>query len=213
MNVNFPLAQPRFAVILAFTIGSSLLAADDPPDAAAKSTKKVNLGQVAKHGDTALAEGYTVIGEGAPGIGFGLSQKGREKVQISYFVIFKNDYTSTESKTGFTHAVQGRRGLFQATYTTQVNDATLTIMHQIGGGKGELLSVCGETFQPAKGRVFLVDLTAKRPAVQQLKLALPAQAAKQDRKESDVETIAEDVLAEIVKKDETVRKFVAPAAP
>jgi len=39
------------------------------------------------------------------------------------------------------------------------------------------------------------------------------QAPAQERKDSDVETIAETVLAELVKNEDAVRKFVAPQTP
>ena len=73
---------------------------------------------------------------------------------MSYFVVFKNDYTSQGSKTRFSQSAQGQKGLFQATYTTQIDAATLTIVHQIGGGK-DVLNVCGKEFQAAKGAYSL----------------------------------------------------------
>ena len=75
------------AILVVLTTVWSLHAADDASGPAEKSTKSVNLGQIAKHGDLSLAEGYTVIGEGAPGIGVRRRPKPatRRRVKIGHW--------------------------------------------------------------------------------------------------------------------------------
>ncbi len=141
-------------------------------------------------------------------------QKPAVKTQVSYCLILKHDYKGKDLTTKSSYATQIRNGTLWTESTTKVNAKTLTVAHQYAkSGGSEFLAIGGKEFAVGKGRVFLVDLTKETPSIEQKKVTLPPQPPVKEFKESDIEAIAESVLTELAKTDESVRAFLEPASP
>lgn len=214
-------AVERFAVITFVLLLSHgtvhCAAASDKEESTAPKTgsdRIVNVGAPLKQGNTTHLGGNVVFSRENPGVAFGLSQRQKDKARFSYFVILKGDYSPETWTTSFAYQTETRNGRLRTDYTTTVNSSTFVITHQCPSDRvPEVITICGKNFQPSKGRVFLVDLTADPPAIEQKQIALPQQDPAQERKKADITSIAEKVLAELAKKDTRVRDFVEQSRP
>src|SRR5262249_42467622 len=153
-----------------------------------------------------------VLTEGKPALVFGTARKGRPQHELSYFAIVKNRYKGS-AKVDVSDSTAADDSSADSKQLLAVDGNKLTVVYKMGYRGGRLLReptvVTGKALDPRKGRVLLVDLTARPPTWVQRNLPLPATVKEAKEKEVAAE-VARSVL-EGLKKDKAVQDFVRAA--
>jgi hypothetical protein len=198
----------RWAVLAILAAGAALAAArqDEEPEGVVNGTSGL------ARGNWEVTAGGLVLVEGKPTLVFGTVRKGRPQHELSYFAIVRSRFKASAKvdifEKTFADDTSGEsRQLFA------VDGAKLTVTYKIGHNAGRVLResivVNGKSLDPRKGRVLLVDLTARPPTWTQRNLPLPA-TVPEAREKKVAAALARKVLDEL-KKDRGVRAFVEAA--
>jgi hypothetical protein len=162
-----------------------------------------------------IHSGGLVVREGSAGVVFGTVRAGKGKRHLSYFVVLKHRLRSEgKSDSGEEATAENSEGESKQSLT--IDNQTLRVEYKVKLDAArkvsrETLTVNGKSVDPAKGRVFLVDLTVSPPKWKQHKLTLPAEVGEATTKKA-AEDLARKVLADLVKEDREVKAFVEAAA-
>lgn len=107
--------------------------------------------------------------------------------------------------------------LFRAIHGAYLDDETLTIEHAYTAEKNPLeaeqLTIQEQKFDPANGRLFLVDLSTDEPRIVQQKIELPAGIALEPLDDEHILELADNTLDELAKKNKDVEAFVSGKKP
>ncbi len=187
------------------------------PVAKPSGTKQIQLGAAGKVGEVAITGGSLVFAKKTAAVGFGTLERPGQKPQFSYFAIIKSSFGVAGASTRFSNRSSTRNNRFTGTYFAQMNASALEIVHTVeAAGKAavrsETLQIGGQSFQPAAGRVFLVDLTAQPPRIVQKNAPLPAELERMAGTQGNVEALANKTLANLVAADADIKEFVEDAA-
>jgi hypothetical protein len=162
-----------------------------------------------------LHSGGLVVREASAGSAFGTLRVGKGKRQLSYFMVLKHRLGS-EGKTGTKEMVMLEGGEGESKQTVTIDGKTLQVDYKINLDPAtkklsrEMLTINDKSIDIAKGRVFLVDLTASPPTWQQLGLTLPAEVAETSSKKS-AEALVKKVLASLAKQEKKAKTFIDAA--
>jgi hypothetical protein len=163
-----------------------------------------------------LHSGGLVVREGSAGAAFGTMRAGKGKRQLSYFVVFKHRLGG-EGKSDFTEEATAEDAGGDSKHSLTIDGKTLqmayTVKLDVDSKKvsRETLTVNRKSVDLARGRVFLVDLTASPPKWEQRKLNLPAEVGEATSKKA-AEELVKKVLASLIKEDRKLKAFVEAAA-
>ncbi len=162
-----------------------------------------------------LYAGGVVARQGAAGSAFGTVRAGKGKRQFSYFVVFKHRL-SAERDIKSEEEVMLDDAEGESKQTVRCDGKTLQMDCKIKLDPGtkkvsrETLTINGKSVDVAKGRVFLVDLTATPPTWEQRGLTLPVEVVEATSKKA-AEGLVKKVLASLAKQDRTTRVFIDAA--
>jgi hypothetical protein len=162
-----------------------------------------------------IHSGGLVVREGSAGVIFGTVRAGKGKRHLSYFVVFKHRLRS-EGKSDSSEEATAENSDGESKQSLTIDNQTLHVEYKVKLDadrkvRRETLTINGKSADPAKGRVFTVDLTVSPPKWEQHKLPLPAEVGEATSKKA-AEDLARKVLATLAKEDRTVKAFVAAAA-
>jgi hypothetical protein len=194
-------------VLAILAAGAAVAAAqDDEPEGVVRGTAG------AVRGDWEVTAGGLVLVEGKPAVLFGTVRKGRPQHELSYFAIVRSRFKAS-AKIDIFEKASADETSGESKQVLAVDAAKLTLTYKIGHSAGrvvrESIVVNGKSLDPRKGRVLLVDLTARPPTWTQRNLPLPA-TVPDAREEKVAAALARKVLDEL-KKDKGVRAFVEAA--
>lgn len=199
----------RWAVLAILAAAAALAAArqEDEPEAVVVGTSG------AVRGNWEVTAGGLVLVEGKPALVFGTVRKGRPQHELSYFAVVRNGYKAS-SKVDIADSTFAEDTSGGSKQVFAVDGAKLTIAYTVGYNAAgrvlrEAIVVNGKSLDPRKGRVLLVDLTARPPTWTQRNLPLPA-TVPEAREKKVAAALARKVLDEL-KKDKGVRAFVEAA--
>jgi hypothetical protein len=175
--------------------------------------RKVGIGGGGQCGDVSVAGGCTVVPQDAPGVAFGVMQAPKKKPTFTYFIVFKSNFGTKGTTTRFSNRANTVNGAFRGEFSALVNAASLSVvqtMNPAGAGKikNETLSICGQKYDPAKGRVFIVDLTSTPPTVEQQKTALPKDLEPMQKDENAILLIGNKTLTDLAAANDEIQKLV-----
>jgi hypothetical protein len=161
------------------------------------------------------AGGVVVRGK-APGVAFGTVKAGGNKRQLSYLVIFRHNVGGA-GKSEFTEEAMAEESRGESAQAVTIDGQALKVEYAVTLDARkridkETLTVNKKPVDTAKGRVFLVDLTANPPKWEQVQAKLPAEVADASGKKA-AEALAREVVAALVKEDKKVKAFVEKAGP
>lgn len=181
------------------------------PRPVAAATRKVHKGATSQLADKMLAGGLLVLGERRPALGFGVVQTGETTMEFTYFAVVRLPAESF-SRTSFVTRSKTANDQTRAFYGAFLDDESLTIEHAYAAEKAALedeqLTILDEKFDPAKGRLFFIDLGGATPQVSQAKIDLPAGLALTPMDDEHILELADKTLADLVKTSKEVRAFV-----
>jgi hypothetical protein len=162
-----------------------------------------------------LHSGGLVVREGLAGSAFGTVRVGKGKRQLSYFAVLKHRLGG-EGNTATKEAVMLEGGEGESKQTVTIDGKTLQVDYKVNLDPAtkklsrEMLTINDKSVDVAKGRVFLVDLTASPPTWQQLGVSLPADVAETSSKKS-AEALVKKVLASLAKQEKKAKTFIDAA--
>ena len=130
-------------------------------------TRKVYRGASTQLGDNLLVGGVLVLGDRTPALGLGVVQTGEATMKLTYFAILRLPAGSV-SRTSFLARSKTVGEQTRAVYGAFLDDASLTIEHAYATEKTTLedeeLTILDQKFDPANGRLFLIDLSGTTPS-------------------------------------------------
>jgi hypothetical protein len=181
------------------------------PRPVAGGNRKVHPGGATALGDKLLTGGIVALAERGQGLGFGVVQTGETTMEFTYFAIVRFPAT-TFRRTTFTTRQKTTGEQTRAAYGAYLDDESLTVEHAFAADKipleNEELTILEEQFDPADGRVFLVDFRGAEPTVVQHKFDLPAALDRVPLDDEHILNLADKTLAELVKAHKQVQTFV-----
>jgi S1-C subfamily serine protease len=182
-----------------------------PPPPLVTTSRKVHLGSTTRLADKLLAGGILVLGEGRPSLALGIVQTGETTIDFTYFAVVRLP-AARFSRTSFVTRNKKAGDLLHAIHGAYLDDETLTIEHAYATGKhpleNEQFTIQDQPFDPAKGRLFLVDLSATPPRIEQQKVDLPAHLDLPPMDDEHILNLADKALDELAKKNKSVQPFV-----
>lgn len=164
-------------------------------------------------GGTAESDGLAVGGvslwarRGEPAVAFATSKRPGADWQYAYVLLVKGDHgRTTRPRRNAISASDGRAATSDG--FLEINGVRVDADYRLepAGGRVETIRISGTTYDAGKGRVFLIDLSGKVAAVEQVALDLPKAAAKA-RTVDEIEAVAKEHLARL-KKSEKVTQFL-----
>jgi hypothetical protein len=184
---------------------------------AARADDKATLVRGVTGGNNGIVEvqaGGLALREGEVGGAFGTVQLASGKRRFSYFVVLKHGLNG-ETGTSTSEKSRVTRTTGESTQVVGVGDSKLTIAYrvQLDGRKAlgkETLTVNGKAVDAAKGRVLVVDMTARPPTWGQLKVELPAEVPDASEPKAAA-ALVKRTLAELAKKNKPLRAIIQPA--
>jgi hypothetical protein len=181
------------------------------PRSAIAGNRKVHAGASSTIGEKTLTGGILVLGERRQGIAFGVVQTGEATMEFTYFALVRLP-AATFRRTSFVTRNKTTGDLTRAVYGAYLDDESLTIEHARASEKlpleNEELTILDEKFNPANGRLFLVDMNGASPTVVQQKFDLPAALPRDPLDDEHIFKLADRTLAELVKSHKEVQAFV-----
>jgi hypothetical protein len=184
---------------------------------AARADDKATLVRGAAGGNNGTIEvlaGGLALREGEAGGAFGTVQVGTGKRRLAYFAVIKH---GLNADTGTSTSEKSRVGPTsgESTQVVGVGDRKLTITYRVKLNarkevQRETLTVNGKEVDAAKGRVLVVDLTAKPPTWGQMKVALPAEVPDVSEDKAAA-ALVKRVLADLAKKNKPIRAIIDSA--
>jgi len=182
------------------------------PRPVVKLTRKVHLGSTSRPGDKLLAGGVLVLGERKPSVALGVVQTGEATMEFTYFAVVRMP-ASSFSRMSFVTRNKIVGDLFRAIHGAYLDDETLTIEHAYTAEKNPLeaeqLTIQEQKFDPANGRLFLIDLSTEEPRIVQQKIELPAGLVLAPLDDEHILDLADKTLDELAKKNKDVEAFVS----
>jgi S1-C subfamily serine protease len=174
------------------------------------TSRKVHQGSTTRLADKLLAGGVLVLGEGRPALALGIVQTAETTMEFTYFAVVRLS-AARFSRTSFVTRNRRAGDLAHAIHGAYLDDEALTIEHAYAAGKNPLeneqFMIQEQPFDPAKGRLFLVDLSVTPPRIEQQKIELPAGLALTPMDDEHILELADKTLDELV-KNKIVRAFV-----
>jgi hypothetical protein len=138
-------------------------------------------------------------------------QTAETTMDFTYFAVIRLP-AARFSRTSFVTRNRKAGDLLHAIHGVYLDDETLTIEHAYTAGKmpleGEQFIIQEQPFDPAKGRLFLVDLSVTPPRIGQQKIDLPAGLTMPAMDDAHLLELADKTLDELMKKDKAVQAFV-----
>jgi hypothetical protein len=181
------------------------------PRPAIAGNRKVHAGAASTIGDKTLTGGILVLGERSQGIAFGVVQTGEATMEFTYFAVIRLP-AATFRRTSFVTRNKTTGELTRAVYGAYLDDESLTIEHARAPEKipleDEELTILDEKFDPANGRLFLIDMKGESPAIVQQKFDLPAALPRDPLDDEHILKLTDKTLAELVKNHKQVQAFV-----
>lgn len=184
---------------------------------AARADDKATLVRGAAGGNNGTIEvlaGGLALREGEAGGAFGTVQVGTGKRRLAYFAVIKH---GLNADTGTSTSEKSRVGPTsgESTQVVGVGDRKLTITYRVKLSarkevQRETLTVNGKEVDAAKGRVLVVDLTAKPPTWGQMKVALPAEVPDVSEDKAAA-ALVKRVLADLARKNKPIRAIIESA--
>lgn len=182
------------------------------PRPVALATRKVHPGAIGQTGERLLAGGVFVLNERRPAVGFGVVQTGDTTMEFTYFTIVRLP-SDTFKRTSFVTRDKSADSQTRTAYGAYFDDQSLTIEHAYAIEKetlrNEQLTIEEQNFNPADGRLLLIDLSAATPRIVQKKIDLPAALALVPLDDEHILELADKTLDELVKKNDDVRAFTS----
>ena len=155
--------------------------------------------------------GGLVLRDGEAGSAFGTVRLGKGKRQLSYFVVVKHELGKAEkSEFNEDSDLDNKKG--KTKQLLSMDGKSVEIVYEVRLGDketSETLTINKKTYDPKKGRVFLLDLTGEKPQWEQRKVDLPAEVEANNKKAT--EELAKKVLASIAEKDKKAKEFIDKA--
>jgi hypothetical protein len=155
-----------------------------------------------------VTNGNVVLKQGQPGIAYSFSTiPGREK-RFTYFLIFTYDFRNGRVMTqssgddltaNASHTIKAFGNDCKAEYRIELDANTKAVAT-------ESTRIAESSFDPSKGKVFLVDMKTSPPEVTQLDLELPTTIPNLEKPES-AERFGSDILNQLRKANKSVDSF------
>lgn len=189
------------------------------PLVSAPANRKVHHGSVGRVAEKLLAGGVLVLDDRRPlqehpVLTFGFAETGEAKMAFTYFAVVRLS-SGTFNRTSFVTRNKSDGNVHRAGHSAYLDDETLTVEHAYAADKNPLedeqLTVQGQKFDPANGRLFLVDLTGETPNIVQKKIDLPAGLALPAIDDEHLVELADKTLADLAAKNDDIRKFAGAA--
>jgi len=181
------------------------------PRAVVVGARKVHQGATAKLSGRTLTGGVFVMGASGPSMGLGVVQTGDATMDFTYVVLVRLP-AGNVGRTTFVTRNKTASGQTRAAHAVYLGDESLTIEHAYAAGKqvleSEAFTVQDEKFDPAAGRLFLVDLSKSPAVVTQQKLDLPADFALVRIDDAHLVDLADRTLDDLLNRSAEVREFV-----
>jgi S1-C subfamily serine protease len=182
-----------------------------PVPAPLPNGRKVLRGAPQTFGDLTLSGGIVVLGPQSSIVGLGLSEPAPGQPAATYFAIYRlppGDIRRTNAVTSIKRLGNEAR----VSYGAFLDDQELTIEHAVTPAGRELeqerLTFQRQVFNPADGRVFLIDLRVEPPRVVQKKLPLPAFPMSESLDDGTLLEWSDQAVDELRKADNDVAAFV-----
>jgi S1-C subfamily serine protease len=181
------------------------------PRPAIAGNRKVHSGAASTIGDKTITGGILVLGERSQGIAFGVVQTGEATMEFTYFAVVRLP-AAKFNRTTFVTRNKTTGELTRAVYGAYLDDESLTIEHARASEKlpleKEELTILDEKFDPANGRLFLVDMNGAAPSVMQQKLDLPSALPRDPLDDEHILKLADKTLADLARSHKQVQAFV-----
>lgn len=159
-----------------------------------------------------FSSGSTFLQPNEPGVLFGMQKTPGGNREFSYFVLFRHAVKSTARHTknadlSFTGMVASMRdGItingksFEIALELEANKDTGTI-------RSRTLTINGKGVDPAKGTLFLVDLTSDIVSYKQIIATLPNDLPNPTAETATVTKLAREVTQKLKSENDSVREF------
>lgn len=158
-----------------------------------------------------LTGGVLVVRKGRPGVAFGLSEIEGQPTRLLYVAVVKLP-GSNFRQTSFVSRDKTLDAERKLSFGAYLDATEFTFDYAFASGKetldSERLTFGSHTFDPADGRVFLVDLSGDEAKVTQSKSALPSLPKTEATDDALKSEIAEKAYDELLETSEAVRRFV-----
>ena len=160
-----------------------------------------------------FSSGSTFLQANEPGVLFGMQKTPGGNRDFSYFVIFRHAVRSTAQHTknedlSFTGMVASMRDgvtidgkSFELALELEANKDTGTI-------RSRTLTMNGKGVDPAKGALFLVDLTSDIVSYEQIIATLPNDLPDPTTDTATVTKLAREVTQKLKRENDSVREFL-----
>lgn len=176
--------------------------------------KVVSSGSSSSGRKGSFSSGGRVIQPGQPIMLFGTKGKPEEKRGFAYVVLMQiepDNGANLNHSENASLSSTGNRVTLRDTFTINGKGAALSLDLELNPKTHkttkETLRLNGRTWDPNKGRLFLVDARAGKPFVTQVKTTLPSDLP--DPKETEMLTaMAKDFIAQVRKQDPACREFL-----
>ncbi|MBS0205028.1 MAG: trypsin-like peptidase domain-containing protein [Planctomycetes bacterium] len=162
-------------------------------------------------GDRIHTGGVVIVGHRRATVSLALSQSSEGPREVACFLMYRlpaNEFNRMSS------VVQAKRmgNDTRLIYRTFLDDIELQTEHvfTLDGTQiqQERLTFQEQSFDPAAGRVFLIDMQADPPRIVQKKIALPTVAREIPMDDPALLTVADQTLDLLTREDAEIRKFV-----
>jgi hypothetical protein len=164
-------------------------------------------------GATKLTEGMLVLPTSTTAIGFGVTQSGDDSMELTYVILAKLPTAKTNRKATSNRSTSVNNQV-DLIYGTILGDLDLTIKHSyvLAGAekRQERYHILDREFDPTKGRVFLVDLTAEPKTFEQLEIELPKIESVKKFTDASIAELAAKTRDELQEQDERIGQFLEP---
>jgi S1-C subfamily serine protease len=184
------------------------------PRPVAAGNRKVHRGATHQLADKMITGGILVLGERSQGMEFGVVQTGETTMEFTYFAVVRLPAANFR-RTTFVTRNKTVDGQTRTTYGAFLDDESLTIEHAWSAEKNALqdeeLTFLEQKFDPAEGRLFLIDMSGAAPRIDQVKIDLPAALDLVPLDDEHILALADKTLAELAKGHKVVQAFVEGA--
>ncbi len=159
-----------------------------------------------------FSSGSTFLQPNEPGVLFGMQKTPDGNREFSYFVLFRHAVKSTAQHTknadvSFSGMVASMRD------GITINEKSFELALELEADKdtdtiqSRTLTINGKGVDPAKGMLFLVDLTSDRVSYKQIIATLPNDLPDPTAETATVTKLAREVTQKLKSENDSVREF------
>jgi S1-C subfamily serine protease len=172
---------------------------------------KVGKGLTGEVGGQQLAGGMFVLDKKGPSFGFGLAQTGEAASRCTYFLVLRLP-SGGFNQASFMAKNKTAQDRTTCSYGAFLDDESITVDHSFAAEQaplaGEQFTLLDEKYDPASGRVFLIDARESPPRVTQKKIDLTRDYPTLPLDDGQILDLGRKTLEELQKAHEEVRKFL-----